>query len=107
MPVEPPGVTTVTEVTLDETVSVVVPPFEVRTLEMTGDDEVGTVSVAPDGVTMVMVLVGTEVESMDETETEVTGTPYSVMIGEVEAGVSTVMVLPDGVVTVTELSDGM
>jgi hypothetical protein len=45
--VEPPEVTTVTEVSDGETVVVVVPPFEVKTDETTGELYDETVEVTP------------------------------------------------------------
>jgi hypothetical protein len=49
--VDPDGVTTVTEVSLTGMVVVVVPPFEVKTDEMTGEVATGTEVVPPDEVT--------------------------------------------------------
>jgi hypothetical protein len=108
VPVPPDGVTTVTEVTLGATYSVVVPPYVVRTPETIGDGETGTVEVPPDGVMMVTEDgAGVEVEMRYEAGMEVTSYPDEVRTGAVLPGVSMVVVLPSGVVTVTLTGVGM
>jgi hypothetical protein len=80
------------------TVSVVVPPDEVRTCETTGEVATGRETVWPSDSVMVTEIDGELVK--DEAEMEVTSTPDEVMDGVLEAGagVYTVVVAPDGVV---------
>jgi hypothetical protein len=111
--VDPWLVTTVTVVSEIGTVVVVVPPFEVRMDETTGDEATVTVWVAPLEVTTETVDGdGDGAYEMDETNDEVAEAgrvdPDSTTTGELQdgAGVSTVSVDPYGVVTVTVSGDG-
>jgi hypothetical protein len=102
--VEPDGVTIETELWLAGMVVVVVPPYEVKTDEMTGDGETETVVVPPSEVSTVTDSGWYDgVETIDESEyetveTEPDGVMYcSVMTGDELAGVSTTVTPPDGV----------
>jgi predicted secreted protein len=83
----PLGVTTVTEVSETGTVVVVVPPFEVRTLETTGDEAIGAETVCPAELTYETVLTdGSGDELTNSVLGTMTVTPDSVTTGVDQAG---------------------
>jgi len=100
---EPDGVTIGTVVSVAGTVTVVVPPYGVKTDEISTDEATETVSVPPYEVTTVVEVTADDddgVETNDEAETGTEATdPDSVMIcsvtyGAEVPGVETVMVDP-------------